>query len=70
MPLTEFNNSIFKHLSIEAMTDMIPNLQNPKNPLPYDPMQLPPTCATKPSRMTKWICLDWCAPRHRGARSS
>jgi len=22
---------------------MIPNLQNPKNPLPYDPMKLPPT---------------------------
>jgi hypothetical protein len=22
---------------------MIPNLQNPKNPLPYDPIKLPPT---------------------------
>jgi len=22
---------------------MIPNLQNPKNPLPYDPMKLPST---------------------------
>jgi hypothetical protein len=26
-----------------ASNDMIPNLQNPKNPLPYDPMKLPPT---------------------------
>jgi hypothetical protein len=48
IPLTEFNKSIVKYPNIErfpggASNDMIPNLQNPKNPLPYDPMKLQPT---------------------------
>jgi arylsulfatase len=45
---TEFNKSIVQYPSIErapggASTDENPNLQNPKNPLPYDPMKLPKT---------------------------
>ena len=45
IPLTEFNQSIVKYPNIErfpggASNDMIPNLQNPKNPLPYDPMKV------------------------------
>ena len=48
IPLTDFNKSIVKYPNIErfpggASNDMIPNLQNPKNPLPYDPMKLPKT---------------------------
>jgi hypothetical protein len=39
IPLTEFNKSIVQYPNIErfpggASNDMIPNLQNPKNPLP------------------------------------
>ena len=26
-----------------ASNDMIPNLQNPENPLPYDPIKIPKT---------------------------
>jgi arylsulfatase len=45
---TEFNKSIVQDPNIErfpggASNDMIPNLQNPKNPLPYDPIKLPST---------------------------
>jgi arylsulfatase len=48
IPLTEFNKSIVKYPSIErfpggASNDLKPNLQNPKNPLPYDPTTLPKT---------------------------
>lgn len=48
IPLTEFNKSIVKYPNIErfpggASNDMKPNLQNPKNPLPYDPTTLPKT---------------------------
>jgi arylsulfatase A-like enzyme len=48
IPLTEFNKSIVKYPNIErfpggASNDLKPNLQNPKNPLPYDPMKLPKT---------------------------
>ena len=48
LPLTEFNKSIVQYPNIErfpggASNDMIPNLQNPKNPLPYDPMNAPTT---------------------------
>jgi len=43
IPPTKFNKLIFKYPNIKASNDMIPNLQNPKNPLPYDPMRLPPT---------------------------
>jgi hypothetical protein len=48
IPLTEFNESIVMYPSIKrfpggASNDMIPNLQNPGNPLPYDPMKLPST---------------------------
>ena len=48
IPLTEFNKSIVKYPNIKrfpggASNDMIPNLQNPENPLPYDPMKLPKT---------------------------
>jgi arylsulfatase A-like enzyme len=48
VPLTEFNKSIVKYQNIErfpggASNDMKPNLQNPKNPLPYDPIKLPKT---------------------------
>jgi hypothetical protein len=44
IPLSEFNQSIVKYPNIErfpggASNDMIPNLQNPKNPLPYDPIK-------------------------------
>jgi hypothetical protein len=44
IPLSEFNKSIVNYPNIErfpggASNDMIPNLQNPKNPLPYDPMK-------------------------------
>jgi arylsulfatase len=44
IPLSEFNKSIVKYPNIErfpggASNDMIPNLQNPKNPLPYDPVK-------------------------------
>ena len=40
--LTEFNKSIVQYPNIKrfpggASTDMLPNLQNPENPLPYDP---------------------------------
>jgi hypothetical protein len=45
IPLTEFNKSIVKYPNIErfpggASNDLKPNLQNPKNPLPYDPIKL------------------------------
>jgi len=48
VPLTEFNKSIVKYQNIErfpggASNDMKPKLQNPKNPLPYDPIKLPKT---------------------------
>ena len=48
IPLTEFNKSIVKYPNIErfpggASNDLKPNLQNPKNPLPYDPTLLPKT---------------------------
>jgi arylsulfatase A-like enzyme len=48
IPLTEFNKSIVKYPNIErfpggASNDLKPNLQNPKNPLPYDPNILPKT---------------------------
>ena len=48
IPLTEFNKSIVKYPNIErfpggASNDLKPNLQNPKNPLPYDPTMLPKT---------------------------
>jgi arylsulfatase len=48
IPLTEFNKSIVKYPNIErfpggASNDLKPNLQNPKNPLPYDPTILPKT---------------------------
>ena len=48
IPLTEFNKSIVKYPNIErfpggASNDLKPNLQNPKNPLPYDPTKLPKT---------------------------
>jgi hypothetical protein len=44
----EFNKSIVKYPNIErfpggASNDLKPNLQNPKNPLPYDPTILPKT---------------------------
>ena len=48
VPLTEFNQSIAKCPNITrfpggASNDTIPNLQNPANPLPFDPMKLPKT---------------------------
>ena len=43
IPPTKFNKLIFKYPNIKASNDMIPNLQNPKNPLPYDAIKLPPT---------------------------
>jgi arylsulfatase A-like enzyme len=48
VPLTEFNQSIVKYPNITrfpggASNDTIPNLQNPANPLPFDPMKLPKT---------------------------
>ena len=48
IPLTEFNKSIVKYPNIErfpggASNDLKPNLQNPRNPLPYDPTILPKT---------------------------
>jgi hypothetical protein len=52
IPLTEFNKSIVQYPNITrfpggASNDMVPNLQNPKNPLPYDPMKpLPLTIKT------------------------
>jgi hypothetical protein len=46
VPLTEFNKSIVKYPNIKrfpggASNDLIPNLQNPQNPLPYDPTTMP-----------------------------
>jgi arylsulfatase len=48
IPHMEFNKSIVQYPNIErfpggASNDMIPNLQNPKNPLPYDPIKVPKT---------------------------
>jgi hypothetical protein len=48
LPLGEFNKSIVMYPNIKrfpggASNDMIPNLQNPENPLPYDPIKLPNT---------------------------
>jgi arylsulfatase len=48
IPLTEFNKSIIEYPNIKrfpggASNDMIPNLQTPENPLPYDPMKVPKT---------------------------
>ena len=48
IPVMEFNKSIVKYPSIKrfpggASTDYLPNLQNPENPLPFDPMKLPKT---------------------------
>jgi hypothetical protein len=52
IPLTEFNKPLFryprrypriKRVPGGTSNDMIPNLQNPGNPLPYDPMKLPST---------------------------
>jgi arylsulfatase len=48
IPLMEFNKSIVKYPNIErfpggASNDLKPNLQNLKNPLPYDPTILPKT---------------------------
>ena len=48
IPLGEFNKSIVMYPNIKrfpggASNDMIPNLQNPENPLPYDPIKLPKT---------------------------
>ena len=48
VPLTEFNKSIVKYPNMKrfpggASNDLIPNLQNPENPLPYaDPNKVPP----------------------------
>jgi arylsulfatase len=44
IPLSEFNKPIVNHPNVERFTDgasndMIPNLQSPKNPLPYDPVK-------------------------------
>ncbi len=48
IPLTEFNKSIVKYPNIKrfpggASNDLLPNLQNPENPLPYDPIKIPKT---------------------------
>jgi arylsulfatase A-like enzyme len=48
IPISEFNKSIVQYPSIKrfpggASNDNIPNLQNPENPLPYDPIKLPKT---------------------------
>ena len=48
IPLSEFNKSIVQYPNKTrfpggASNDMIPNLQNPKNPLPYDPIKVPKT---------------------------
>jgi arylsulfatase A-like enzyme len=48
VPLTEFNKSIIKYPNIKrfpggASNDMIPNLQNPENPLPFDPIKVQKT---------------------------
>ncbi len=48
IPLSEFNKSIVQYPNKKrfpggASNDMIPNLQNPENPLPYDPIKLPKT---------------------------
>ena len=48
IPLSEFNKSIVqfpnkKRFPGGASNDMIPNLQNPENPLPYDPIKVPKT---------------------------
>jgi arylsulfatase A-like enzyme len=48
IPLSEFNKSIVQFPNKErfpggASNDNIPNLQNPKNPLPFDPMKIPKT---------------------------
>jgi arylsulfatase A-like enzyme len=45
IPIAEFNASIIKYPNIKrfpggASNDMIPNLQNPENPLPYDPIKV------------------------------
>jgi len=46
--INEFNKSIVQYPNIQrfpggASNDMLPNLQNPANPLPYDPVKLPQT---------------------------
>jgi hypothetical protein len=52
LALSEFDKSIIKYPSIErfpggASNDLIPNLQNPKNPLPLlDPNNMPKANAT------------------------
>jgi hypothetical protein len=48
IPLTEFNQSIIKYPNIKrfpggASNDMIPNPQNPENPLPYGPTKVSKT---------------------------
>src|SRR5262245_50643007 len=48
IPLSEFNKCIVQYLNMTrfpggALNDMIPNLQNPANPLPYDPIKVPRT---------------------------
>ena len=48
IPLSEFNKSIVQYPNKKrfpggASNDMLPNLQNPENPLPYDPMKAPKT---------------------------
>jgi arylsulfatase len=44
IPLTEFNQSIIiKRFPGGASNDMIPNPQNPENPLPYDPVKVSKT---------------------------
>ena len=52
IPLTEFNKSIVKYPNIERFpggtsNDRKPNLQNPKNTLPYDTMKLPRTVGAR-----------------------
>jgi arylsulfatase len=47
----EFNKSIVQYPNIERFpggggNDENPNLQNPKNPLPYDPIKVPKTLGT------------------------
>ena len=48
IPLSEFNKSIVQYPSFtrfpgRASDDMLPSLQNPANPLPYDPLKFPKT---------------------------
>ena len=74
IPLSEFNKSIVEYPNKKrfpggASNDMIPNLQNPENPLPYDPIKVPKTIGSALSRLVRIVKHAGCLGTRRPATS-